>query len=120
MSARVFDLQCSPCLQRHLCCAIRLYVATEYPPGVADCALAAREALLDVAQRIETVCQSESRVTLSRRLRTLLRIAVNFYCAQTAPDAATAREALLAALEGEAVTDEQLGGLPEPPAAALQ
>ena len=54
MSAKVIDLQCSPNLAASMAAAIRGYVAVQYPPGVSDCALAAREALLTVAQDIET------------------------------------------------------------------
>ena len=100
MSAKVFELQCSPHLCGVMVAAIRGYVAVQYPPGVSDCALAAREALLMVADNIETVCQTEPTVSLSRRLRTMLKIAVNFYCDQRPASEAVedGRAALLAAL----------------------
>jgi hypothetical protein len=107
MSAKIFDLQCSMHLSRTLAAAIRSYVAIHYPHGVADCAQAAREALLGVAQDIETVCQGHERVSLSRRLRTLLKLAVNEYCDLQAAsvEIEQARAALLAALQGEVVND---------------
>ena len=113
MSAKVIIFQCSPNLAACMAAAIRGYVAVQYPPGVADCALAAREALLTVAQNIETVCQSASTVTLSRRLRTLLKIAVDFYCDQRPEGEARelGRSAMLAALQGEQVDDELIAPL---------
>jgi len=107
MSAKIFELQCSPHLSRALVAAIRGYVASHYPRGVADCAQAAREALLEVAQNIETVCLTAERVSLSRRLRTLLKLAVQEYCDGQAASAEVeqARMALLAALQGEVVED---------------
>ncbi len=93
--------------------AIRGYVAVQYPPGVSDCAQAAREALLTVAENIETGCQTASTVTLSRRLRTMLKMAVNFYCDQRSAGEARemARNAMLAALQGEQVEDEVIAPL---------
>ncbi|MDX1823481.1 MAG: hypothetical protein R3354_02110 [Thiohalomonadales bacterium] len=113
MSAKVFNLPCAPNLVEALTAAIRGYVAIQYPPGVSDCALAAREALLTVAENIETGCQSATTVTLSRRLRTMLKIAVNFYCDQRSEGEARemARDAMLAALQGEQVTDELIAPL---------
>ncbi len=108
MSAKVIQFQCSPNLTTSMAAAIRGYVAVQYPPGVSDCALAAREALLTVAQDIETVCQTARTVTLSRRLRTMLKIAVDFYCDQRPASEAReqGRHAMLAALQGEQVDDE--------------
>lgn len=113
MSARVIEFQCSPNLAASMAAAIRGYVAVQYPPGVSDCALAAREALLTVAQDIETVCQTAATVTLSRRLRTLLKIAVGFYCDQRPASEARerGRSAMLAALQGEQVDDELIAPL---------
>jgi len=93
--------------------AIRGYVAVQYPPGVSDCALAAREALLTVAQNIETVCQTAATVRLSRRLRTMLKIAVNYYCDQWPENEVRelGRSAMLAALQGEQVEDELIAPL---------
>jgi hypothetical protein len=80
---------------------------------VSDCALAAREALLTVAQDIETVCQTAATVRLSRRLRTMLKIAVNYYCDQWPEGEARelGRSAMLAALQGEQVEDELIAPL---------
>jgi hypothetical protein len=113
MSAKLIKLQCSPNLAASMAAAIRGYVAVQYPPGVADCALAAREALLTVAQDIETVCKTAATVTLSRRLRTMLKIAINFYCDQRAAGEARelGRSAMLAALQGEQVNDELIAPL---------
>ena len=113
MSAKVFNLPCTPNLVLAITAAIRGYVAIQYPPGVSDCALAAREALLTVAENIETECQSATTVTLSRRLRTMLKIAVNFYCDQRSEGEARekARNAMLTALEGEQVADELIAPL---------
>lgn len=113
MSAKVINLQCSPNLAATMVAAIRGYVAVQYPPGVSDCALAAREALLTVAENIETGCQAAPTVTLSRRLRTMLRIAINFYCDQRAVGEAgeEGRNAMLAALQGEQVNDELIAPL---------
>lgn len=107
MSAKVIHLQCSPNLASAMVAAIRNYVAVQYPVGVSDCALAAREALLTVADNIESVCQTATSVELSRRLRTMLKIAVNYYCDQHAEGEASesGRNALLAALQGEQVDD---------------
>lgn len=107
MSAKVIHLQCSPNLSDSMAAAIRNYVAVQYPPGASDCALAAREALLTVADNIETVCQTAATVELSRRLRTMLKIAVNYYCDQYVEGEAreAGRNALLAALQGEPVDD---------------
>lgn len=113
MSAKVIQFQCSPNLTAAMAAAIRGYVAVQYPPGVSDCALAAREALLTVAQNIETVCQTAATVTLSRRLRTMLKIAVDFYCDQRPPGDAReqGRHAMLVALQGEQVDDELITSL---------
>lgn len=113
MSAKVFHLQCSPNLAAAMAAAIRGYVAVQYPPGVADCALAAREALLTVAEDIETVCLTAAVVPLSRRLRTLLKIAINFYCDQRASGEARelGRQSMLAALQGEPVDDALIAPL---------
>lgn len=113
MSAKVIHLQCSPNLAAAMTAAIRGYVAVQYPPGVSDCALAAREALLTVAQDIETVCQTATTVTLSRRLRTMLKVAVNFYCEQRSEGKPRelGRNAMLAALQGEQVEDELIAPL---------
>jgi len=107
MSAKVFNLQCSPNLSGTMVAAIRNYVAVQYPPGASDCALAAREALLMVADKIETVCQTALDVELIRRLRTMLKIAVNYYCDQFPEEGPrdAGRIALLAALQGEQVDD---------------
>ena len=93
--------------------AIRNYVAVQYPPGVSDCALAAREALLTVADNIETICQTAATVELSRRLRTMLKIAVNYYCDQyvEGEPREAGRNALLAALQGEQVDDALIAPL---------
>ena len=82
MSAKILKLQCSPNLCAILAAAVNQYVAIQYPPGSADCALAAREALLDVVKKIRSTCVNQSHVELSRRLRTLLKIAINYYCDQ--------------------------------------
>lgn len=113
MSAKVIHLQCSPNLAAAMAAAIRGYVAVQYPPGVSDCALAAREALLTVAENIESVCQTAATVPLSRRLRTLLKIAINFYCDQRSVGEAReqGRHSMLAALQGEAVDDELIAPL---------
>lgn len=113
MSAKVIKLQCSPCLSDAMAAAIRNYVAVQYPPGVADCALAAREALLTVADNIETDCQTSPTVELSRRLHTMLKIAVNYYCDQYAEGEAVeaGRTALLTALQGEQVDDALIAPL---------
>ena len=113
MSAKVFNLPCTPNLVLAITAAIRGYVAIQYPPGVSDCALAAREALLTVAENIETGCQAATTVTLSRRLRTMLKIAVNFYCDQRSEGEAReqARNAMLTALQGEQVVDELIAPL---------
>ena len=107
MSAKVFHLQCSPNLCATMAAAIKNYVAVQYPPGVSDCALAAREALLTVANKIESDCQAAATVELSRRLRTMLKIAINYYCDQYEEGKAreAGRNAMLAALQGEQVED---------------
>ena len=93
--------------------SIRNYVAVQYPPGVSDCALAAREALLTVADNIESVCQTAASVELSRRLRTMLKIAVNYYCDQHTEGETreSGRSAMLAALQGEQVDDTLIAPL---------
>lgn len=113
MSAKVIHLQCSPNLSTTMVAAIKNYVAVQYPPGVSDCALAAREALLMVADNIESVCQTEATVELSRRLRTMLKIAVNYYCDQRPADEdrELGRSTMLAALQGEQVNDEHIAPL---------
>ncbi len=113
MSAKIIQLQCSPNLSAAMAAAIRNYVAVQYPAGVSDCALAAREALLTVAENIEYTCQTEPNVELSRRLRTMLKIAVNYYCDQYAAGEAReeGRSALLAALQGEQVNDALIAPL---------
>ena len=113
MSAKVIHLQFSSNLSATMAAAIRNYVAVQYPAGVSDCALAAREALLTVADNIETVCQTAATVELSRRLRTMLKIAVNYYCDQYAEGEPreAGRNALLAALQGEQVDDALIAPL---------
>lgn len=110
MSAKILKLQCSPNLCAILAAAINQYVAIQYPSGSADCALAAREALLDVVKKIKSTCVHQSHVELSRRLRTLLKIAINYYCDQW-PEAINTenleniRALLLEALYGKEIDD---------------
>ena len=113
MSAKTFELISSPRLCAILVVAIRNYVAVQYPPGSSDCALTAREALLDVATNIETRCPQQTTITLSRRLRTMLKIALNYYCEQFThvADIEPLREMLLASLQGEAADDERLSAI---------
>lgn len=112
-SAKILKLQCLPNLTTIIAVAIEHYVAVQYPPDSADCALAAREALLDVVAKINQTCTTDSHVLLSRRLRTLLKIAINYYCDQW-PDAENLdaiREQLLQSLYEQEVDDAILAPL---------
>jgi len=110
MSAKILKLQCSANLSAILAAAVNQYVAVQYPPGSADCALAAREALLDVVEKINTTCETETHVVLSRRLRTLLKIAINYYCDQwpESDNLASQRTLLLEALYEKEINDALL------------
>jgi hypothetical protein len=113
MSAKILKLPCLPNLVAIMTEAIEQYVAIQYPPDSADCALAAREALLDVVTKINQTCTSDSHVLLSRRLRTLLKIAINYYCDQwpEAENLEVIREQLLQALYEKEVDDALLAAL---------
>ena len=117
MSAKILKIQCSTNLSAILAAAVNQYVAIQYPPGSADCALAAREALLDVVEKINQSCVKDTHVLLSRRLRTLLKIAINYYCDQWRPctesaeNLETIRAKLLEALYEKEIDDDVLAAI---------
>lgn len=113
MSAKTLKIQCSKNLSAILAAAVKHYVAIQYPPGSADCALAAREALLDVVEKIDTSCTKETHVLLSRRLRTLLKIAINYYCDQwnSTDELESMRARLLEALYEKEIDDSLLAAI---------
>jgi len=113
MSAKIIKLQCLPNLAAIYRVAVENYVAIQYPPDSADCALAAREALLDVVAKIKISCVTDPHVLLSRRLRTMLKIALNYYCDQwpEVENLEAIREQLLAALYEEQIDDSLLASI---------
>jgi hypothetical protein len=82
--AKTIRVECPPALQEILCVAIREYAEAAYPPGGSECGQAARQALMDAAEKLETdfVANNGVYAELSRRLRTHLKSASQYYVEQ--------------------------------------
>lgn len=82
MSARQLKLQLDNNQRRVLTNAIQVYCDAAYPPGGSECAQAAREALLNILPQLQNLSPGDETVTISRRMRSHLKAAVNYYCEQ--------------------------------------
>ena len=82
MSAKQIILHCNHRQRQLLSQAIRAYVAAAYPPGGSECAQAAREALLNAALDCDAVAEAEMQLLFSRRMRSFLRAAMQYFAEQ--------------------------------------
>jgi hypothetical protein len=82
--AKTIRIECPPVLQKILCEAIREYADAAYPPGGSECGQVVRQALMDAAEKLETdfAVNNGDYAELSRRLRTHLKAASQFYVEQ--------------------------------------
>jgi len=93
--------------------ALRLYTEVSYPPGCADCALVAREALLETARSLAAPgAQGLCTVEVNRHLRVLLKCAVNYYfdalATQRGAPLEAQRQLALDAVQGQEVSEQAL------------
>jgi hypothetical protein len=77
--AKQISIQCSSALAGLLSEALQWFVASHYPYGADECSIAARETLLDLAQRFAHELAETGRCDYSSRVRALLTEAVNSY-----------------------------------------
>ncbi len=97
-------IQCSVEIAALLEKALRWFVASRYPHGADECSIAAREALLDLAQRFRDRLAVDGRCVYSGRTRALLCEALNSYTRQCELDSgqswAARRDELIAVCRG--------------------
>jgi len=77
--AKQISVRCPPEMAAILVDALRWFVACNYPHGADECSIAAREALLGVAQRFEQELSASGQSAYSSRVRAFLCEAVNGY-----------------------------------------
>lgn len=78
--ARLIEIRCPPGAARWLAQAVRAFVARHYPYAADECSAAAREALLDLAQRFETELADAGACRYSQRIRAFVCEAVRTHC----------------------------------------
>ncbi len=79
MPGKLMTLELNTGLQQTLCEAVRLYAEAAYPPGGSECAQVARESLLSAASSIDEQCADTGYARVSRRLRTQLKSALEYF-----------------------------------------
>jgi hypothetical protein len=106
--AKAIRIECPPVLQEVMCVAIREYADAAYPPGGSECGQVARQALMDAAGKLETDFAVNDGVyaELSRRLRTHLKAAFQYYVEQHQRQ--ELEPLLLRLLEGEVIGHAEL------------
>lgn len=80
--AKQISVRCSAQTATVLVDALRWFVARNYPHGADECSIAAREALLDLAERFERELGAQGQSAYSSRIRAFLCEAVNSYTRQ--------------------------------------
>lgn len=80
--AKQITVRCRAEIAALLVDALRWFVASRYPYGADECSIAAREALLDLAERFERELAAQGRTGYSSRVRAFLCEAVNCYTRQ--------------------------------------
>lgn len=86
MKRREVNVDCDPASAQRLAAVVRDFALAAYPPGGSDCAQAAREALLDTADRCANHAGGD--LPLPRRQLPQLRSAVAWYFSEREPDSA--------------------------------
>jgi hypothetical protein len=81
-------VQCSAQIAAVLVEALQWFVARNYPYGADECSIAAREALLDLAERFRRELIGAGRSSYSSRIRAFLCEAVSSYTRQLEQDTA--------------------------------
>ena len=80
MASRILPLHCDVAIKDLLCRAIREYAHAAYPEGGSDCAQVARYTLLEAAAAIDAAITTDhGEAVISRRLRTTLKSAIDYY-----------------------------------------
>jgi len=80
--AKQISVRCSAETAAVLVDALQWFVARNYPHGADECSIAAREALLDLAERFERELVAQGQSAYSSRVRAFLCEAVNSYTRQ--------------------------------------
>jgi hypothetical protein len=81
-------VQCSAEIAGMLVDALEWFIARNYPHGADECSIAAREALLDLAERFRRELAETGRSAYSSRIRAFLCEAVSSYTRQLEQDSA--------------------------------
>ncbi len=84
--AKNIDLNCAPSLTDIIVVALRNYIDLSYPAGSADCALVARESLLDTLHALEEQRRSGAACHYNRYIRAMLKEAVKLHYSLQAHD----------------------------------
>jgi len=80
MATKTFSLHCDAAVKGIVTAALREYAHAAYPEGGSECAQVARYTLLQAADTVEAGIRNEAgEVRLSRRLRTQLKAALEYY-----------------------------------------
>jgi hypothetical protein len=80
MASRILTLRCDVAIKELLCRTIREYAHAAYPEGGSDCAQVARYTLLEAASAIDAaITPDHGEAAISRRLRTTLQAAIDYY-----------------------------------------
>jgi hypothetical protein len=113
MASRVLTLRCDVVIKDLLCRAIREYAHAAYPEGGSDCAQVARYTLLEAASAIDTAISADhAEAAVSRRLRTNLQAAIDYYFDRLDAASGTAsvhqRAVLAGLLKGESLSRAEL------------
>jgi len=91
--------------------AIQLYADAAYPLGGSECAQAARAGLLDTVEKINVqVSQQQNPVTISRRIKTHIKSAIQYYHEVNTEEnelSAQRCRVMLAMLNGENIQDNE-------------
>ncbi len=110
--AKTIELSCSPPLIDIILVALRNYIDVSYPTGSSDCALVARESLLDTLRALESQRSAGAACHYNRHLRAMLKEAIKLHFRLQAHDqghdCAHQCEVLLAACQGLPRTEAEL------------
>jgi len=110
--AKRIELCCSASITANILGALRNYVDVAFPAGSSDCALVARESLLDTVRDLEMQRQNGAACHYNGRLRALVKEAVKLHYQLLAhdlgQDCAAQCAVVLDACQGLAVTDADL------------
>ena len=77
--AKSIELTCAPPLTDIVVAALRDYIDVSYPAGSGDCALVARESLLDTLHALEEQRRAGAACHYNRHLRAMLKEAVKLH-----------------------------------------